>query len=289
MNYWNGSSWTWRHLGTPGGLTNLAYHNPEAITYKDEAGRQRSYVFVKGSNNRLYVNYWVDGVVNWAWSDRGLPAGVSGIYPDIRATSYFDRQTGKQRIYAFASSGQRLYVHYWDGFTWRWADQGKALGNNVAGVVAVTSFRYVLKDWIYALVRGANDRIYVNYWNGSSWQWQDLGTPAGTTASSWAKSDMVHYLTQVGGWKRMETFFRGNNGHLYILHFDDSRSQKWYWEDQGMPPGTTVYTLHGATTYRDPNQRVYAFVKDANGGYHVNYTLDSAVTGQRNWAFQGTP
>ena len=89
----------------------------------------------------------------------------------------------------------------------------------------------------------------------------------------------------------METFLRGTNGRLYILHFDDFRAPgaKWYWEDQSVPPGTTVSTLHGATAYLDPAQRVYGFVRGANGRYYVNYTLDASVAGPRTWSYQGTP
>lgn len=286
MNYWNGSAWSWHHLGTPGSLTNLAYNTPEAITYKDPQGRQHHYVFVKGSNNRLYAASMVEGVSGWAWQDHGLPPGSSGIYPTIQATTYFDRQIRKQRTYVFAVANQKLFVRYFNGSSWAWANQGKPSAN-VSGMVGVASYRYVLKDRIYALVRGSNSHVYVNYWDGSSWQWQDAGIPPGTTISSWPKPDTIHYLA--GGWARMETFIRGNNGHLYILHYDDARANEWYWENQNMPPGTTVSTLHGATTYTDPQQRAYAFVKGANGGYYVNYTLNTAVGGQRPWAFQGTP
>ena len=39
---------------------------------------------------------------------------------------YLSDEGGKQRIYAFFFDGEnkRLYVNYWNGVQWEWADQG---------------------------------------------------------------------------------------------------------------------------------------------------------------------
>jgi hypothetical protein len=64
------------------------------------------------------------------WADQGAPpgasvAGVPGVITYLEA--------GIQRIYAFVQGGNgRLYVNYWDGAAWHWADQGVPAGTTVS-------------------------------------------------------------------------------------------------------------------------------------------------------------
>jgi hypothetical protein len=79
------------------------------------------YAFVVGHNGHLYVNYW-DGSA-WHWADQGTPQGTDltfGFTDGVIAYS----TPGGERIYAFASDlNQALFVNYWDGSAWHWADQ----------------------------------------------------------------------------------------------------------------------------------------------------------------------
>jgi hypothetical protein len=68
VNYWDGSKWRWADQGTPPGASVAGA--PAAITHR-EAGAQRIYAFVVGSDDRLHVNYW-DGA-KWHWADQGTP------------------------------------------------------------------------------------------------------------------------------------------------------------------------------------------------------------------------
>jgi hypothetical protein len=174
MSHWNGSTWQWADQGTPASTTVAG--SPAVITYAD-GQQQRIYVFVRGADGRLHVNFW-DGT-QWRWADQGVPSGTS-VADDPGAITYLD---GPQRIYVFTRGANgRLYVNYWDGSSWRWADQGTPAGTDVADSPAAATY-FEDARLIYAFVRGANGRLYVNFWNGSTWQWADQGTPIGTAAS----------------------------------------------------------------------------------------------------------
>jgi hypothetical protein len=117
VNYWDGFNWQWADQSAPYGIVGQS-----AITYVDAAGNRRIYCFARGGDH-LVVNYW-DGF-NWNWADQGIPAGASQV-DNPSAITYID-SAGQRRIYVFANDGigGHLFVNYWDGFSWHWADQGK--------------------------------------------------------------------------------------------------------------------------------------------------------------------
>jgi hypothetical protein len=106
--------------------------------------------------------------------DRALLSSVSGSPVVI---TYL--QGGIQRIYSFenASNGH-VEVNYWNGSAWQWADQGTPAGTTLTGNPGVVAYQQGGTERIYAFDRGANGHLYVNYWNGSAWNWADQGTPA---------------------------------------------------------------------------------------------------------------
>src|SRR2546421_13118910 len=91
---------------------------------------------------------------------------------------------GSQAIYAFVTRiGGHLYVNWWNGQQWVWQDQGTPPGTTVDNAPSVITFPGAGgSQAIYAFVAGGNGQLYVNWWNGQQWVWQDEGTPARTTA-----------------------------------------------------------------------------------------------------------
>src|SRR5437868_13087862 len=68
----------------------------------------------------------------------------------ISAIAYND---GVQRIYAFAAATDgSLYVNYWNGSIWQWADQGKPGTAAVHSPSAITYFDSAGRQHIYAFV-----------------------------------------------------------------------------------------------------------------------------------------
>jgi hypothetical protein len=175
VNYWDGTHWQWANQGPPQEQI-LGGHG--AITYQ-EAGAQRIYCFVVGLNGHLYVNYW-DGA-QWQWADQGAPPGTKAVYnPRPGVITY--REGGTQRIYAFVGGlNDHLYVNYWDGAQWQWADQGAPPGIDMSMGLdrpGVITFREGGTQRIYAFVKEQNgDHLAVNYWDGVHWHWADQGEP----------------------------------------------------------------------------------------------------------------
>jgi len=273
-NYWDGSQWKWADHGLPQSAQGLSLG--EAITYLDPATRtRRIYAFFRGGNGHLYVNYWNGS--QWKWADQGLPPGTT-VGNGIMATTYLEGAI--QRIYAFVIGGNdHLYVNYWDGFQWEWADQGTPSGTTVYAAGAVISYYEAGAHRIYAFVRGGNDHLYVNYWKGSQWKWADQGLPPDTTIG--IPGDVITF--EHAGLQRIYAFLGSNDvAHLYVNYWNGSQ---WTWVDLG-----ASYPLFAkAVTYLDPAtsiRRIYAFGSDPIGGHlHVKYWDGS----QWKQADQGAP
>jgi hypothetical protein len=255
-----------------------------AITYL-QGTQQRIYAFVRGQNGHLYVNYW-DGA-QWQWADQGAPPGTTGVfYPAV--ITYLE--ASKQRIYAFVvghlagGGGYHLYVNYWDGAQWQWADQGAPPGTYVLAGPGVITYLEGGKQRIYAFVLGGDHHLHVNYWDGAQWQWADQGLPEGNDIGG--DLGVITYLE--AGKRRIYAFVDGTNGHLYVNYWDGGQ---WQWADQGVPPGTHV-GHPGVITYLEAGKRrIYAFVDGDNDHLYVNYTVGFISLGgeQWQWADQGVP
>lgn len=121
VNYCEGNAcdvdgWKWADLGT---LPGFQVDGPcQAVTYL-EGNTQRIYVFVP-CQGHLGICYWKGD--KWRWADQGAPP--AGWYErSLRAITF--RQGGTQRMYAFfIGQDHHLWVHYWNGQKWDWADQG---------------------------------------------------------------------------------------------------------------------------------------------------------------------
>src|SRR5207245_1280397 len=148
VKYWN---WVkplalWADLGTPSGT--LVVTGPGATTYHQggRTDKQRIYAFVVGADHHLHVNYWTG--TQWQWADLGTPPGTTvaqGLaiskVPPAAITFYRAR---KQRIYVFVVGGNgHLYVKYWNGAKWTWADQGAPSGTTVEASPAPAVITYV--------------------------------------------------------------------------------------------------------------------------------------------------
>jgi kumamolisin len=266
LNYWNGSAWQWADLGLPPGTTASSF--PGVITYL-AGSTQLIDAFVRGANGHLELNYWSGSA--WQWADLGLPPGTT-VWSAPGVISY--SAGGTQFIAAFVTGANgHLCVNYWNGSAWQWADQGVPPGTIAASVPEVISYVAGSQLFIAAFVTGANDHLEVSYWNGSAWQWADLGLPPGTTASS--VPGVVTYLA--GGTQLIAAFVTGANGHLELNYWNGSA---WQWVDQGVPPGTTASSVPGVI---GSTQLLAAFVTGANRHLELNYWNASAW----QWADQG--
>ena len=114
------------------------------------------------------------------WNRKGSAPG--GILGDTGAGAIAYTENNQQRIMAFVrGADDHLWVNWWDSSasTWRWQDQGKA-GNasNIASGAGVVTYTENNQQRIMAFVRGADDHLWVNWWDSSAstWRWQDQGS-----------------------------------------------------------------------------------------------------------------
>lgn len=255
-------------------MTALAQGNVSAIHYIDDLGKRRIYAFAAGADGHLYANWW-DGAA-WHWGDQGTPPGTS-VKAGIRAITYLDPQTQMRRIYVFAAGGDgHLYVNWWDGSAWHWADQNHPFGSfHVFGNPAVVTYTENGTQRIYVFTTlqsylGTNfvKTIFcVNYWDGTAWHWETLDTLPGAP----------NYTANVGattykeaGQQRLYAFVLGeddvaasgfNSAYLTINYWDGSG---WKWAKQGYPPASFVRPLVGTpeviTTVQGGVRHIYGFV-----------------------------
>jgi hypothetical protein len=153
-------------------ITAHALASPAAITYP-AGGTQHIHVFARGHDNRLVSNDF-DGTT-WIWTDHGKAPGGLGIGAPAVVTF---NDGGTQFIYAFAvTDNKQLAVRYWNGVSWSWADQG---GPALDVWEAPSAISYVdssgaRRIYVFAKTGGSRGRLVVNYWDGASWNWADLG------------------------------------------------------------------------------------------------------------------
>jgi hypothetical protein len=293
VNWWDGAQWHWADQGTPGG--NTVSGGVGAVTVKDAPGAApRPYAFVRASDGHLWVNWW-DGA-QWHWADQGT-AGPSTVADGIGAITVMDTPSAAQRPYAFVrTSDEHLWVNWWNGSQWQWADQGTAGGINGildrVGVITVMDTPRAAQR-PYAFVRAIDGFLWVNWWDGSQWQWENLGFPGGPGGSTVDHGvGAITVKDTPNAAQRPYAFVGahaqtapGGSNSLAVNWRDGSR---WQWADQGTPGPSTVAGGVGALTVMDtPNaaQRPYAFVRANDGHLWVNW-WDGA---QWHWADQGAP
>jgi hypothetical protein len=225
VNFFDGSRWAWADQNNQGG----AIWDQAAVTYLDNQGAQRIYVFCSLGTTDLAINFW-DGN-KWAWTYPGDP-GQPVVSPE--AITYLDNQ-GAQRIYVFTvgANDGHLYIYFWDGNQWAWADQGTPPGGQrVVSPEAITYLDNQGAQRIYVFTVGANDgHLYIYFWDGNRWAWADQGTPPG--GQRVVSPEAITYLDNQGA-QRIYVFTVGaNDGHLYIYFWDGNQ---WAWADQDTPP-----------------------------------------------------
>jgi hypothetical protein len=169
-------------------------------------GANRLDVFVRGTDNQLYHEYFDGGWHPWealGGDLRSAPAAVSW---------------GPNRIDVFARfSDNQLHRRVFDGSWQAWEARGGVLGE---GTVAATTWGTNRLD---VFVRGVDDQLHHVWYNGTWQPWENLGgvLAAGPAATAWASG-------------RLDIIVRGTNGNLHTRWFDGS----WHpFASLGAPPG----------------------------------------------------
>jgi hypothetical protein len=169
------------------------------------------------------------------------------------------RDRGTQQIYVFVNGGNHLYVKHWDGFNWHWADQGGVPGGFLGSLKQLntptpTAITYLdgTKRIIEAFVvaddgMGSNAELYVNRYDGSAWDWENLGAPPNA-----ALKQIPSAITYSEGGKERSYIFAGaSDNDLYVNYGQGAeRGAAWKWANQGHPPVANPSVDIGARRHR---------------------------------------
>ena len=273
VNWWNGSVWSWANQGNPPGGATISGPVGVLTMMDTPTSAQRPYVFVRGSDGNLWVNWWNGSV--WSWANQGNPPGGATVSGPVGVLTMMDTPTSAQRPYAFVQgSDGNLWVNWWNGSVWSWANQGNPPGGaTISGPVGVLTMMDTPTSVQrpYAFVQGSDGNLWVNWWNGSVWSWANQGNPPGGATISGPVGVLTMMDTPTSA-QRPYVFVRGSDGNLWVNWWNGS---VWSWANQGNPPGgATVSGPVGVLTMMDTPtsaQRPYAFVQGSDGNLWVNW------------------
>ena len=241
----SGGHYTWADQGLP---PNTKATSGIGVTTYRENGQQRIYAFVTCDNSRLAVNYW--NGTQWQWADQGAPAGRK-IFGKPASISYFDSRLGTTRIYTFLIGDDRhLYVNYWNGSQWQWADQGTPPSAGVAVSPSAITYPSEHGQVIEVFVIGNDGKLYQNRWDDSGWSWTDLGMPTSpATKIGFSCAPVAMTDVDASGKRSVSVFVRGADAKVWLNYWNGS---DWSWIDlglgssQGLAGEMAVAALHVA-------------------------------------------
>jgi hypothetical protein len=199
---------------------------------------------------------------------------------------------GPRRIYAFVTgSNGSLKVNYWNGSVWSWADLDAP--PNATAVKYPTAITYLTipgrlldpapyrRIKVFAVQDGGSqhNRLVVNSWDGSQWQWSFLGGPELAGAPS-----AITYFNS-SGQLCIWVFAPGITGHLITYHWNGF---SWSWAEHGLPPTGIVANLHAITYTQGGNLRIDVFCAPVPNS-SAKLSVRRFEGGTWSWRNQGGP
>ena len=277
------NAWQWTDQKKPSSTVGVRA-TVGAVAVTDAPGAEaRPYVFVRGLDSRLYLNWW--NGKTWLWSDQGIPAGHP-LVESVGAVSVQDNGGGSQRPYAFVvGDDAQLYSSYFDGTKFVWFNHeapGGRLVREGVGVVTVQDAG-AQGQRPYAYVIGDDFRLWVNFFTGGKWEWADLGTPPGHTISRPIGVTTVRDSASAG--TRPYAFVITEDSKVWVNMWDGST---FVWADQGAPAGQLVRKGAAVVTVRDDAtspERPYAFAI----GYDSQLYANEWIGGKWVWEAHQAP
>ncbi|MET9683530.1 hypothetical protein [Streptomyces coeruleorubidus] len=150
--------------------------------------------------------------------------------------------------YAYViTADSRLWCSWWDGSTWHWADHGTPPGQPVkkgAGFITVQDTPTAAQR-PYVFVQGYDSKLYLNWWDGSTWHWSAQGTPSGRLILDSVGAITVRDAPTAA--QRPYAFVIGDDSKFYANWWDGST---WKWADHGTATGR-VLERPGELTVQD--------------------------------------
>lgn len=266
--FWGGFGWNWTDLGSPSRTSIIAGIGVTTVM-DTPSSAQRPYIFVQSSDGNLWLNFW--NGIEWPWADLRTP-GLRTIRFGIGVITVMDTPASAQRPYAFVQTiDGYLYVNWWNGSEWIWADLGTPPGrtlNRGIGVITVMD-EPASPQRPYAYIQANDGLLYSRWWNGAEWKWW----PADPSSSRPVNVGIgiTTVMDTPTSQQRPFVFVKTTDGHLSVNWWNGS---EWIWSDQGTPPSRAISAGIGAVTVMDTpasSQRPYIFVLASDGHLWANW------------------
>jgi hypothetical protein len=235
------------------------------------------HVAVAGSDGGLHLLWKPDAFSGWQWHRAGSPPS-STMSSSPPVMSWFGPD-GARRPYVFVSSSRfsglgyggvpvrkgELNTYWWTGSQWQWASQGNLTEHVMSSTPVTTSFveRGIAKMRCYVV---AGNVLLANQWDGSKWEWVNLGAPPGATGQLQGGLTAVRYQ-----WKgrMVDDVYVLAGGRLYEYTWNEDGERGW-----NSPPhaGVSFSGTPVAVSYQgdDGEPMVHVFVTEISGvGLHT--------------------
>ncbi|WFE27358.1 hypothetical protein O7623_29740 [Solwaraspora sp. WMMD791] len=279
----------WRTAGLGGPAPDrLTTRIVGAVTVTDTpTAVQRPYVFsIVGGN--LHAT-WSSGAgtadPGWTWTTIGAPG--TRVVDGADVITVQTSPGGPTRPYVFVRTDDgRLWLASGMGSVWNWRDLGTPPGTTVMRTVGAVAVR----DGVgaaqrpYVFVTGWDGRLWLAWWDGARWRWDDRGTPAVDAFTSIGQEQVVGVALRRASATSAEhpqAFLLDRHGDLWRHGWHGSG---WAWTNHGTPQDRPLaYGVAAVTTSAaDGASRPYAYV----GRYGWMFSLSLADGGWR-WVDHG--
>jgi hypothetical protein len=281
--HFDGTSWTSHDHGLPPGSTRA--YTPKAVTYVDDTGRRRIYVFAIDQDGRLMLLFHKGAGFSWQWSLQGGPVLNQ---PSLSATTFLD-DNGVRRIYAFAHNLPNdgpvfapLVTNFWDGNNWNWVQMNNALADPQSSGSFSLVTNYIGNDGrrrMDVFTTDAPDRAVLRHsWTSGAW------TVANLHGQAWISGSVVNFLDTAG------------NRQVHLFAFNPFWESIWdrhggVWDNiGGPPPPLSAFDSMSAIAFKDPSgfPAMHLYVVVA-GRLYLRTWVNNAWQSWTNFGQPGNP
>jgi hypothetical protein len=210
-----------------------------------------NYVFVRGTNNHIYVNRVSNGT-NWSgWREvpgRGLTPSAPAATTNGTTVSLFVR-----------GIDNKIYRNTLNGTTWSGWSEVPGHGFTSDTPSAFDSGN----GFLDLFVRGTDNKIYRNTLNGTTWSgWSEVPghglTLSGPTTA----------ISTASGVTFLNLFVRGTNNHLFVNR--TSNGTMWSGWSEVPGHGLTPSAPAATTLFLSAGNTLYLFVRGTDNKLYVN-------------------
>jgi hypothetical protein len=168
-----GQAWSVSNLGAHVDLANAS-----SLNFVDTSGYRKVHTFVRHLDYETVWDY------SSGWGEIGKPSGVPYSSQGLISATAYTLLGGSPRINVFVEYEKHLYLRSFNSSWQPWIDLGRPSGASTSftdGVKNTTAITYKeaigpTQHTLVFMTGAQDDHLYLNWWNGTSWQWYDRGT-----------------------------------------------------------------------------------------------------------------